>query len=343
MRILLFILILFFFGFTPVKKGLNPYHLSGYAQGTTYHITYYAQDSLVRGNQVDSILDGIDSSLSVYKPYSLISRFNRSERGCLIDQHFQEVVRKSKEVFRNTGGIFDITIQPLVQAWGFGVQSASSAPDSAEVRNLMKCVGSDKLHLAGDSLLKDEPCLHIDVNGIAQGYSVDIVAAYLEKKGIADYLVEIGGEIRLKGRRQPEGAMMTVGIESPADEPGAEPLQKIVRLAGGAITTSGNYRKYHQQGNKRISHLIDARTGYPIQNELISVTVWAKDGITADGYDNALMGMGLKKALLFASRQKNFEIYLIYHKPDGSVADTASAGFYKFMKPGGLASPKKKE
>lgn len=332
MKVLFCLILALIFWYLPKSGDLKPFHLSGYTQGTTYHITYYAKDSLVHRQEIEYMLAGIDSSLSAYKSYSLISQFNRSERTGKADRHLKAVVNKSKEVFEKTGGIFDITIRPLVEAWGFGTKPGSDTPDSAAIKSLMTCVGMKKLRLSRDSLFKTSSCLQIDVNGIAQGYSVDLLASFLERRGIKNYLVEIGGEIRIKGRRQPGGGLMSVGVEGPADDFNPEPLQKVVYIADGAITTSGNYRKYYQKGNRKISHLIDARSGYPIGNELISATVWAGDAITADGYDNALMGMGLEKALAFASRQKNFEVYLIYRKPDGTVSDTASTGFYKFIK-----------
>jgi thiamine biosynthesis lipoprotein len=125
---------------------------------------------------------------------------------------------------------------------------------------------------------------------------------------------------------------MTIGIEGPAkDEFDNEPLQKRIQVKQGAITTSGNYRKFYESGSKRITHLIDPKSGYPIENELISVTVYAKDAITADGYDNALMVMGLKKSLAFVEKQKDMEAYFIFHKAGGSIADTATTGFYKLI------------
>lgn len=331
MRLWLFIVALLSFSVFSFRTTERAYHLSGYAQGTTYHITYYAADSVVGQQDIDRILDGIDSSLSVYKSYSVITKFNQSARGCRADRHLKLIVEKAGEVWKNTDGIFDITVQPMVQLWGFGVKSSNEVPDSGQVRERMKCVGMDKIFLKSDSLIKASPCISIDVNGIAQGYSVDVVAHYLESRGLGNYLVEIGGEIRLKGRRQPDGKLMSVGIEAPGDDTNPEPLQKIIHLPGGAITTSGNYRKFYMQGSRRISHLIDARTGFPIDNELISVTVWAKDAITADGYDNALMGMGLQKALQFAEKKKDFEIYLVYRRPDGVIADTCSQGFTHFF------------
>lgn len=314
------------------KPDLKPVHISGEAQGTTYQLTYYAKDHPVRKIQIDSILDKIDSSLSMYKPYSLISQFNRSESGLIVDAHFVKVIRKSIEVFKKTDGLFDITVQPLVQAWGFGPKPITNLPDSATIQSLLKCVGTNNIHLRGKRLTKDVPCIKIDVNGIAQGYSVDVLADFLKKKGIKNYIIELGGEIRVKGRKT-GGEKMTIGIESPGDDgTGGHSVKAIIRLDHGAVTTSGNYEKYYMSGSKRITHLIDPKTGYPLQNEMISATIYAKDAITADGYDNALMGMGLKKALSFVIRQKNMEAYFIYHKPDGSVADTATDGFYKLMK-----------
>ena len=314
------------------NNPLKAYYLNGVAQGTTYHITYFCTDSIIKKTSVDSLLNNIDSSLSLYKPYSLINQFNASARGVAADKNMREVIKKSKEVFNNTSGIFDITIGPLVSAWGFGVAPVHSFPDANKIDALMKCVGAKNIYLKRDSLIKNKPCINIDVNGIAQGYSVDLLARQLEKYGIRNYLVELGGELRVKGRKQPGGGHFRIGIESPAKNSFDEPLiQSIISLQDGAITTSGNYRKYKENGAKKISHLIDARTGYPVDNELISVTVWSPEAITADGYDNALMAMGLVKAKQFVEKRKDMEAYFIYKKKDGSVKDTATRGFYKFI------------
>lgn len=308
------------------------HHIRGFAQGTTYSIIYYAPDSLLTQQQTDSALLSLDSSLSIYKPYSLISQFNKSAEPILTDKHLCLVVRKSQEVHRKTNGAFDITVMPLVQAWGFGVKKEATLPDSATIRQLLQCVGSEKIKLQKNKLAKTKACVQIDVNGIAQGYSVDVLASLLESRGITNYLVELGGEIRVSGRKKPSDEPMVIGIEAPADtDTWEQPMQQYIYLTKGAVTTSGNYRKFYQSGNKTISHLIHPKTGFPVQNNLIAVTVWAKDAITADGYDNALMVMGLEKALRFAERKKNFEAYFIYRNSDGSVADTATKGFYKLM------------
>lgn len=314
------------------KTALKAWHLQGYAQGTTWHILYFAVDSVVSQRAIDQALEKLDSEMSLYKPWSQISRFNRSATGLTIDSSFQKVVRKSLEIYRVSSGLFDITVQPLVEAWGFGAQKVSSTPDSAAIGRLLGCVGSEKIHLEGGLLKKDLACLRIDVNGIAQGYSVDVLADLLERKGIKQYLVELGGELRIRGPR-PDGQSLTVGIESPNENPfDPSSMQRILQVDKGAITTSGNYRKYYQSGTHKISHLINPKTGYPFDNELISVTVWAPDAITADGYDNVLMGLGMERSFEFLKTHRPLEAYFIFIKPDGTVRDTATAGFYRLMK-----------
>jgi thiamine biosynthesis lipoprotein len=306
--------------------------ITGKAQGTTYHITWYAQDSTIGQPQIDSILARIDTSLSIYNPLSLISRFNDSTSFVNMDVHMRNVIGKSIDTYRQTGGIFDITVEPLVQAWGFGPKKMTGLPDSATIRALKKCVGSNNLVLKGRVLHKLKPCIKIDVNGIAQGYSVDVVANYLEANGIRNYLVEIGGEIRVKGHKKPGGEKMKIGIEAPGDNDfELTMISKIVAVDSGAITTSGSYRKFYESEGKKISHLIDPRTGYPSQNELISVTVFARDAITADAYDNALMVMGLKKAMQFVEKRKDMAAHFIYRTSKGAITDTASSGFYKLL------------
>jgi thiamine biosynthesis lipoprotein len=315
---------------TPVKE----FTINGLAQGTTYHIIYFAADSVITKRQVDSVLNKIDSSLSIYKPYSLISLFNQSTTGIAVDKHFINVVNASMATYKATNGIFDITIAPLVEAWGFAAKHITEMPDAAKVDSLLACVGSNNLMLKKNFLAKLKPCVKIDVNGIAQGYSVDVLAFFFEQHGIHNYLVELGGEIRLKGRKLPGNEKMKVGIESPPDdETDDEVMQQVIELDNGAITTSGNYRKYYESNGKKITHLIDPRTGYSIQNEMISATVYAKDATTADAFDNALMVMGIDSALHFTETRKDIAAYFVYKRKDGTVADTASARFYKLLHP----------
>ena len=332
---------LFFISLNKIpRKSFKRIELSGVAQGTTWHITYYAEDSMVTKSQVDSILLVIDSSLSIYKPYSRIVAFNKSKNGITIDEHFRKVVEKSLDTYRQTKGLFDITVLPLVEAWGFGSKPFQEIPDSATIRSLMTCIGSGYLQLKGDTLLKLKPCVKIDVNGIAQGYTVDVIADFIEKNGINNYIVEVGGELRVHGKKQPTNEPFKIGIEAPSDEEDLQfsPLKKILVVDSGALTTSGNYRKYHESKGKKFSHIIDPRTGYSVQNEMISVAVYANDAITADAYDNSLMLMGIEKAIQFVEERENLAAFFIYRLPDGTIADTASSRFYKLIQSGPLSN-----
>lgn len=331
----------FFFLFVLGSLSLTPsgnviiknIQLSGHAQGTTWHATYFYSDSVVTKRQLDSILEVIDSSLSLYKPYSTIVAFNNSTSGIKIDKHFRNVVEKSLDTYQQTNGLSDITVGPLVEAWGFGVDPHSNVPDDSVIKSLLPCVDSKNIRLHNDSLIKSKPCVKIDVNGIAQGYSVDVIASFLESNGIQNYLIELGGELRVKGKKQPGNIPFRIGIESPSgDDFNIPPMQKIIILdSGGAITTSGNYRKYRESKGKRFSHIIDPKTGKSADNEMISATVYATDAITADAYDNALMLMGVEKAIQFVENRKDLGAYLIYKKKDGKIADTASTLFRQLI------------
>jgi len=307
--------------------------INGTAQGTTFHISYFAPDTLITKKQVDSLLDKIDSSLSLYKPYSLINQFNNSAEGIKADVHLATVVKKAIRVFKETDGLFDITVEPLTSAWGFGPAKVNRIPDSAEIKSMLPCVNTKLLYWKQNELRKTKPCVKLDANGIAQGYSVDVLAAFFEQQGVNNYLIELGGEIRIKGRKHPGGEKMSIGIESPGEDPGFSIIERVIWVDSGAITTSGNYRRYYESQGKKITHLFNPKTGYPTQNELVSVTVFAKDAITADGYDNALMAMGLKKALTFVNKRRDIAAHFIYHRKDGSIGDTMSKSFRVLLQP----------
>jgi FAD:protein FMN transferase len=308
------------------------YRITGQAQGTTYAVAWYADRKSVNQTQIDSIFKSLDASLSIYQPGSLISRFNESAESIEMDGHLAHVVEASMRIYRETGGLSDITVYPLVRAWGFGIKAADAMPDSAAIRQLLACVGSDKLEVSGRRLSKTVPCMQIDVNGIAQGYSVDVVARFLEAHGIGNYMVEVGGEIRTKGRKLPGNEPMKIGIETPStNEFDAPTIREVISIGNGAVTTSGSYRKFRESGGMRLSHIIDPKTGFPVQREIISATVVAREAITADGFDNALLAAGIHGAFEILRTHPEIEAYLIYRKPDGSVADTCSAGFGGYL------------
>ncbi|WP_218043694.1 FAD:protein FMN transferase [Flavobacterium gawalongense] len=332
MRYVIFLIVLIF-ACSVRKIDLQRFQITGFAQGTSYSITYFAVDSVVSKHAVDSIFNVIDNSMSLYKKGSLINYFNLSKSGIVIDEHLKKVIEKSIETYKQSNGSFDITVKPLVKLWGFGVEKINNIPTHKQVKEILKNVGSDKLQLKDNFLFKKQSEVEIDVNGIAQGYTVDVLADFLKMKNISNYLVELGGEIRVNGNNPFTQLPFAIGIETPDEGLETEgDFKDIILLSKGAVTTSGNYRKFYYNGKKKISHLINAKTGYSLQNEMISVTVVAKDAITADAYDNVLMACSIPQAFSFLKKHPDLQAYFIYTNTDGSVADTATVGFHQLLK-----------
>jgi len=313
------------------QANLSKFHITGYSQGTTYQLTYYAEDSVITQKQTDSLLGCLDRSVSLYKPTSLICRFNHSEEGIMIDKPFRELIEKAVIVNRATSGLVDITVKPLVDAWGFGVEKSVATPDAEDIRNILLHVGQDKIWLEGDFLHKKTPSVQIDLNGIAQGYTVDLLGGFCESRNVFNYLAEIGGEVRVKGTK-PNDEPFRIGIEAiDGNDINPGPLRRIITPGSGAVTTSGNYRNYLKVNGGQVAHIIDPKTGYPTHNEIISVTVWAQDGISADGFDNGFIAMGVNRTLQFLADRTDIGAYIIYRKPDGSIADITSPVFKTFI------------
>ena len=318
---------------TIARPDYQKYQFAGRAQGTTYHVTYYAVDNKITQPDMEKLLTEIDQSLSLYVPGSLINRWNASTNGIRADKHLRRVVNAAMAAFEESEGYFDITIYPLTRAWGFGPEKPTSLPDSNKIAALKKCVGTGSLHWKGRVLQKRNPCIELDPNGIAQGYTVDQMAALLESKGIRNYLVELGGEIRVRGRKFPMGEKMSIGAEAPGDDLLNPVLQRLIYVENAGITSSGNYRRYYESQGQKISHLLDPHTGYPIRNELISVTLVAPDAMRADALDNVLMGMGLQRGLEFVERDSSLAALFIYRLPNGMVADSMSRRFRRLLQP----------
>jgi thiamine biosynthesis lipoprotein len=293
-------------------------HLEGQAQGTTFHITYLDAQGRDFSQPVDSFFRLIDRSMSLWDSTSVISRLNRNEAGVVVDEHFAAVFRRSQEVSAATEGVFDITVGPLVRAWGFSYKKGLPPPDSAQVDSLRQFIGFQKIRLENGVLQKADPRIQVDMNAIAQGYTVDVLAEFLAKQGVANYMVEIGGEVRTAGRNE-HGEEWRIGIDKPVAEAGNErPLQTVVPVSGKALATSGSYRKFVERDGKKYSHAIDPRTGYPITHNLLSVSVLADDCATADAYATAFLVLGLEKSMEIA-QQKDLKIYGIYTDAKGNV------------------------
>jgi thiamine biosynthesis lipoprotein len=327
-----YFLVLFFVGWRamPEHQSKKHFRISGRAQGTTYSISYLNKDSIVAKAEVDSIFHAIDLSLSLYEPASLINRFNR-EGMVKMDHHMQAVVKAALEIEKLSCGGFDITVKNLVDLWGFGVKGGQHLPGDADIRKALRVTGSRNLILRNDTLVAVRKNVQIDCNGIAQGYSVDCIFHFLETKGLEDIIVEVGGEVRAKGRNA-KGEKWRVGIESPAGiTEDWYPVNEIAELDNLAVTTSGNYRKYFTDHGKKFSHVIDPRTGMPVDNGIISVTVIAPDAITADGWDNGFYVMGIDSSFSILKKYSGLELMIIYRDKNGYICDTASAGFKELM------------
>jgi thiamine biosynthesis lipoprotein len=300
------------------EKEIHYDSFTGFAQGTTYSIVYKRTKGItpeILREKVEKILHDFDMSLSIYQDSSIISRINRNEKA-VPDSFFLEVFNKSVLISGMTGGAFDITVGPLVRAWGFGPEAHKNF-EAAKRDSLMKLVGMDKVSIVDGKVVKADPGIYLDVNAIAQGYSVDVICRYLDKAGIPDYLVEVGGEVRAKGTKA--GALWRIGIDKPEDNnmsPG-QTLQAIIRISDKALATSGNYRKFYIENGIKYSHTIDPRTGYPARNRLLSATILADDCTTADGLATACMVMGVDSAIAFILRNPKISGYLVFSDDNG--------------------------
>ncbi len=294
--------------------------LSGFTQGTTYNITYQTGDSSNYQAEIEQILAGFDLSLSTYIDTSLISRFNQDETELSPDKYFETCFTCADEVFRATGGAFDITVAPVVNAWGFGFTEAAEV-DSALIESLLEYVGMEKVSIAGGIIRKEKEGVMLDMNAIAQGYAVDVLSGFLENEGLRNYLVEIGGELRTRGQNS-RGTGWKVGIDRPIDGlqmPGVD-MQAIVEISDRSLATSGNYRRFYEKDGMKYSHTINPVTGFPVQHGLLSTTVLADDCMRADAYATALMVMGIERSMEFLQGQTDMDAYLIYNDDQGQYS-----------------------
>ncbi|HWR99822.1 MAG TPA: FAD:protein FMN transferase [Prolixibacteraceae bacterium] len=313
------------------KKELKIYKMSGAAQGTYYAITYCSDSNQDLQPAIDSLLRQFDQSVSAYLPTSILSRLNNNDSTAVADSIFEYVFKKALEISAISGGAFDMTVGPLVNAWGFGFSKKEDV-DQAMVDSLLQLVGYQKVQLVNGKLSKADPRIRIDFDAIAQGYSTDWLAKFFEKQGINNYLIDVGGEVLGHGTK-PDGQIWSVAIEKPSKNSQDErKIQAILSLKNQAISTSGNYRKYYEENGVRYSHTIDPSNGFPVRHNLLSVSVLAGDCITADAYATAFMVMGLEKAKEFLSDHRDIEAYFISDDQQGGYAVFYTPGFEKLLK-----------
>ena len=294
-----------------VRKNNVPYHsINGLVFGTIYNITYQYDGDLK--SEIEAELKRFDGSLSPFNNTSIISRINRNEE-IVTDSFFQTCFNRSMEISEETNGAFDITIAPLANVWGFGFKKGEF-PDSMKIDSLLQITDYKKVKLVDGRVVKEDPRIMLSCSAVAKGYSVDVVARLLEKKGIQNYMVDIGGEIVAKGKNSRNG-LWRIGINKPIDDSLSvnQEIQTILELSDAGLATSGNYRNFYYKDGKKYAHTIDPRTGYPVQHNILSATVIAEDCMTADALATAFMVMGLEEASAFANAHPAIDALSLIH------------------------------
>ncbi len=301
--------------------------VQGNAFGTTFSVQYIAEETFDFSTSYDSIVQVINTSMSTYIPNSDISRINIGDTTVVVDDHFKTVFETSRAIHKATAGVFDPTIGILVNAWDFGPKGKLKQLDSLRIDSLLQTVGFAKVTLKGDRIHKEYPNTFIDFNALAKGYAVDVFAAFLETKGIVNYLVEIGGEIRGKGKNTLKNKPWRIGVEDPNFDEN-QSYSKVVHLKDEAMATSGSYRKYKiDTAGHRYAHIIDPKTGYPHRSNLLSVSVLASTCMEADAYATAFMAMGVVKSVAFLKQHPELKAYFIYESGRDTLQTQAVNGF----------------
>lgn len=310
--------------FFSCKKEHKNTKLAGTVFGTSYSIIY---DSDVNyETQFDSLFYVINTSMSTYQANSDISKLNRNESN-EIDEHFVKVYDASKEIFGQTEGAFDPTIGNVVNAWKFGSENTIEVVDSLKIDSLMQYVGYDKTYRHENILIKSNPNVYLEFNAIAKGYAVDVIGEYLESLNINNYLVEIGGEIRVKGLNSEKQSNWKVGVEEPNFH-GEQSILKAIVLKNEAMATSGTYRKFKVDENgNRYAHIIDTETGYPSKTNLLSISVIADKCMIADAYATAFKAMGIEKVKTFLKSHPELKVFLIFENENQEFETLALNGF----------------
>ena len=290
---------------------------SGMVFGTVYNITYECDSDLHQA--ITAELQKVDNSLSPFNDNSIITAINQN-KDVVPDEMFLTVFNKAMEISRETAGAFDITVAPLVNAWGFGFKNGIH-PNRQQVDSLRRLIGSEKVTLKDGRVMKQAPDIMLDCSAIAKGFGSDVVAHFLQQRGVKNFMVEIGGEIVTSGVN-PKRLPWKIGVTKPTDDSlsMSSEIQTILNVTDKAMATSGNYRRFYYKDGQKFAHTIDPQTGYPVQHSLLSATVLAKDCTTADAYATSFMVMGMERAKKLLERHPELMAYFIYSDEKGGLA-----------------------
>lgn len=321
------LLLLLFLSCESAKSNLNI--IEGNAIGTTFTVRYLDNGNNNYEAKIDSLIASINKSASTYIPTSDLSKINKGDTTVLADANLQEVFIKSEKIYKETEGAFDPTVGILVNAWGFGPEKPIEDLDSLKIQELLKFVGFDKVKLENGKIKKLYPEIYLDFNAIAKGYLVDMVSRMFEKNGVANYMVEIGGEIRARGQNE-KGLPWKIAIENPNPD-GTRSFATVIELKDESIATSGNYRKFKvkEDGTKYV-HTINPKTGFAKESNLLSASVISKeDCADVDAYATAFMEMGFEKSKEFLKIHPELKAFLIYVDEKGEMQTYKSDNFDK--------------
>jgi len=300
----------------------------GGALGTSYAIKAFTSDTTDLQPAIDSVFRVVNHSLSTYIPDSDISRINQGEDSIVVDAMFKEVFKTSNDIYTRTNGYFDPTVGILVDAWGFGPGTALEM-DSIRVDSLLRYVGFEKVRLGRDGrIVREVPGVRLDFNAIAKGYAIDRLAVMLEEKGIQDYLVEVGGELRARGKNRAKKSLWVVGIDDPQATEGRA-IKKIISFSDRSMASSGNYRKFRIDSitGEKFVHTINPHTGFTENSNILATSVLAQTCMEADGYATAFMAMQLKNSKKLLLESPELEGYIIYLGEGGETREYMTPGF----------------
>lgn len=322
-------LVVLIVGTVLILRKQAPYQTDqGIVFGTIYKITYQSEENLK--DEIEAELKKVDNSLSPFNKASVITHINENT-DLTADSLFTEVFLLAKQISQETHGAFDITVAPLVNAWGFGFKNTAQV-DSIMIDSLHQFVGIDKVELIDGKVVKKDPRLMLDCSAIAKGYGVDCVARLLDSKGIRNYMIDIGGELVMKGEN-PKMETWSIGVNKPIDDSLSvnQEIQAVLKLTNVGLATSGNYRNFYYKGGKKYAHTIDPRTGYPIQHNILSATVVAPDCATADAYATSFMVLGLDSAKQICNAHPELDAYFIYTTDKGNTEIYYTTGMKQYL------------
>lgn len=319
------ILLILAIGVAACRQQPKKIVLEGLAQGSYYAITYFDTQNRNFQHEIDSIFHAVDMSVNLWVENSIISKVNRNEEVAL-DSIFIDNFRIAQEAARLSDGYFDPTISPIVAAWGFSYKNGDTLTPQL-IDSLRTLVDYRKVRIENGHVIKDNPAITLDFNAIAQGYTSDLIASFLESQGVVNYLVDTGGEIMTKGGK-PNGQPWIVGIEKPADNENSEQVvQTRIAVRDKGVVTSGSTRKYVERDGKRYSHCINPKTGCPVEHHVLSVTVTADNSTWADALASICMVMGLEQSLPLIESMDGVEAYYIFINENGKLETFATEGF----------------